>query len=45
MRAIYQRILDRIEASGYQVFGERIAVSPWRRLTIAVKVWVLGRAK
>ena len=45
MRTIYQLILKRIEARHYQVFGERITVSPWHRLAIALKVWLAGRTK
>ena len=40
MRAIYHLILKQIETSQYQVFGPRISLPPWRRLAIAVKVWL-----
>ena len=44
MRAIYQRILERIEARHYQVFGERITIAPWHRLAMAVQVWLATRS-
>jgi phytoene synthase len=44
MRAIYQSILDRIEARQFQVFGERITIAPWHRLAMAVQVWLANRA-
>jgi phytoene synthase len=42
MRAIYQSILERIKTSGYQVFKDRIGLSPSRRLALAIKVWLSG---
>jgi phytoene synthase len=45
MRAIYHHILEQIEASHYQVFGPRISLPPWRRLAIAVKVWLALNTK
>ena len=36
MRAIYHMILERIEASNYQVFDRRITLSPPRRLAVAL---------
>jgi phytoene synthase len=44
MRAIYQRILERIEACHYQVFGERITIAPWHRLAMAIQVWLTTRS-
>jgi 15-cis-phytoene synthase len=44
MRAIYQTILERIEARHYQVFGERITIAPWHRLAKAVQVWLATRS-
>ena len=43
MRGVYSRILDRIEASNYQVFGPRITVAPAYRLAIAAGVWLRSR--
>ena len=45
MRAIYHLTLEQIEASHYQVFGPRISLAPWRRLAIAVKVWLALSSK
>ncbi|MBM4126251.1 MAG: presqualene diphosphate synthase HpnD [Nitrospira sp.] len=39
MRGIYSRILDKIEQSGYQVFGPRISLSTSHRLAIAMRIW------
>ena len=43
MRGVYHRILERIEASGYRVFGRRISVAPAYRLAIATGIWVRSR--
>ncbi|HEX5646602.1 MAG TPA: presqualene diphosphate synthase HpnD [Nitrospira sp.] len=40
MRGIYSRILDKIEQSGYQVFGPRISLSTSHRLAIALSIWL-----
>lgn len=40
MRGVYASILDRIEASGYRVFGPRISLTPPHRMAIAVEVWL-----
>ena len=40
MRAVYVRILGRIEASDYQVFGPRISLPPSYRLALAGGVWL-----
>ena len=40
MRGIYSRILDKIEQSGYQVFGPRISLSTSQRLVIALSTWL-----
>ncbi|MBH0191475.1 MAG: presqualene diphosphate synthase HpnD [Nitrospira sp.] len=40
MRGIYSRILDKIERSGYQVFGPRISLSTSQRLVIALSIWL-----
>ncbi len=39
MRAIYHTILERIEASRYQVFNRRITLSPPRRVAVALGAW------
>ena len=39
MRGIYSRILDKIEQSGYHVFGPRISLSTSHRLAIALGIW------
>ncbi len=43
MRGVYSRILDRIEASGYQVFGARVSLAPSYRMAIAAAVWLRSR--
>jgi len=43
MRAIYSRILHRLDAGGYQAFGPRISLSTPQRLGIALGVWVRSR--
>ena len=43
MRGVYSRILDRIERSGYRVFGPRISLSPLHRLLIAGGFWLRSR--
>lgn len=46
MGGIYRAILDRIELSGYQVFGEKIRVPRPRRAVVAAAIWArsaLGR--
>jgi phytoene synthase len=40
MRSVYRRILDRIEASGYRVFGPRVSLAPSYRMAIAAGVWL-----
>ena len=37
-RTLYSEILDRIEASGYDVFTERATVPTWRKATLAVRM-------
>ncbi len=39
MRAIYARILDRIEAAGYDVFSRRIRLTDTHRLCLALGCW------
>lgn len=45
MAAIYRRILDRIEAWGYNVFADRIRLSDAHRLWLAVTCWVTHRLR
>lgn len=40
MGAIYQTLLDEIEASRYQVLNQRISLTPMRKLWIAWKTWM-----
>ena len=39
MGVIYYDLLQRIERSGYQVFGQTIRASRWRKAAIAATVW------
>jgi phytoene synthase len=41
MAAIYSTMLDEIEASGFQVLHQRIALTPLRKLWIAWRTWVV----
>jgi phytoene synthase len=43
MGAIYQTLLDEIEASQFQVLNQRISLTPMRKLWIAWKTWVRNR--
>lgn len=45
MAAIYRRILERIEAGGYDVFSDRIRLSDAHRLWLAVTCWVGHRLR
>ena len=40
MRGVYSRILDRIERSGYRIFGPRISIPAPTRLVIASGIWL-----
>ena len=40
----YSRLLDRIEASGYRVFGNRIGLSAGGKLAMVARLWVNGIA-
>ncbi|MEC4674496.1 MAG: presqualene diphosphate synthase HpnD [Nitrospirota bacterium] len=42
MRTVYSRILKRIQAQRYQVFGTRISLSPSYRLVLAARCWFRG---
>ncbi len=43
MRAVYFRILQRIEKPGHQIFGPRARLSTSRRLAVAAAVWIRSR--
>ncbi len=43
MRGVYSRILAKIEASNFQVFGPRVSLSTTHRLAIAVSIWLRTR--
>jgi phytoene synthase len=43
MRAIYFRILQRIEKPGHQIFGQRARLSTGHRLAVAAGVWLRSR--
>jgi phytoene synthase len=45
MGAIYAALLDQVEASGFQVFGERITVPTRRKVAIAVRCWAGARLR
>ena len=45
MGAIYSRILDRIEAAGYDVFSSRIRLSDAHRLWLALACWARHRLR
>jgi phytoene synthase len=40
---IYRRLLERIEASGYDVLGRRIRVPPWEKLSIILRAPAVSR--
>jgi phytoene synthase len=39
LHATYRGLLDRIEASGYDVFERRISLSKVKKLSLAAKLW------
>ena len=43
MRAVYFRILKKIEEPGHQIFGPRARLSTSRRLAVAAGVWLRSR--
>ena len=43
MRAVYSRILDQIESSGYKVFGPRARLTPLHRLSLAAGTWLRSK--
>ncbi len=44
LHGTYSRLLDRIEASGYNVFGRRISLSTREKLVLMARLWVNGMA-
>jgi phytoene synthase len=44
MAAIYSSLLREIEADGFQVLRHRVALTPVRKLWLAWRTWVSGRA-
>jgi len=44
MGAIYLNLLQRIETSGYDVFGAPVRVPRWRQATIAASTWLAAMA-
>jgi phytoene synthase len=43
MRAVYSRILQRIQASEFRVFDQRVTLSTRHRLMVAAAVWLRSR--
>jgi len=43
MRLIYERLLDRIEARHFDVFGPRITLPRYEKVTLALAAWGLSR--
>ena len=43
MRAVYSRILDRIERPDHRIFGPRVRLSTSGRLALAAGVWIRSR--
>ena len=41
-RVLYARILDRIEAAGYDVFSTRVRVPTWRKALTTARIMVVG---
>ena len=44
LHGTYSRILDRIEASGYNVFGRRVGLSTREKLLLMARLWANGLA-
>lgn len=42
-RELYSRILDRVEANGYDVFTKRARTSKFEKVAVATKLWVNDR--
>ncbi|MDX1411164.1 MAG: squalene/phytoene synthase family protein, partial [Nitrospirales bacterium] len=45
MHGVYARILEKIEARSYRVFGPRIRLSPLLRLGIAANIWLRSSSR
>jgi phytoene synthase len=43
MRAVYSRILERIERPEHEIFGPRVRLTPSNRLALAAGVWLRAR--
>ncbi len=44
LHGTYSRLLDRIEASGYNVFGRRVSLSTGEKLVLMARLWANGIA-
>ena len=44
LHGTYTRLLDRIEASGYNVFGRRVSLSTREKLVLMARLWASGIA-
>ncbi len=44
LHGTYSRLLDRIEASGYNVFGKRVSLSTGEKLVLMARLWANGIA-
>ena len=44
LHGTYSRLLDRIEASGYNVFGRRVSLSTREKLVLMARLWANGLA-
>ena len=44
LHATYSRLLDRIEAAGYNVFGRRVSLSAREKLALMARLWANGLA-
>ena len=43
MRRIYERLLDRIEARRFDVFGARITLATHEKIGLALRAWLHGQ--
>jgi len=41
---VYRRLLDRIEASGFDVFSKRVTLSKLEKVTLAARLWLRSHA-
>lgn len=44
MRLIYSRLLKKLEARRFQVFGERVALATPEKIGLAIAAWIRGRS-